>query len=479
MIGTAASGRLSDRFGRRPMLLLSLCGSLVGFLFQAGANTLWLFIAARFVAGVFGGSVPVADSFIAIVIPLKDRSRYYAMLGSVITVAFMTGPGIGAGLSEFGLKVPMYMAAALAAFGLVTAIFKFEDVKKDALLGGPQNSAELAAAAAQMDSSAYHCAKYLLWLISCTNMIGFAAYLYFFGPLMLVRFEWEALEFGFASMGVSIFSVIVQLTLYGRAIARFGKHMTLIIGLILSAIGLLVLSFAAGPTFIHARAIPFTIVGLMLMAIGNSCAVPTTTTLLTRYSPSNTIGATLGTSKSLQGFARAVGPLVYGAVFDINIDFPFYIASGCAAVAAMAAIVLFCMNKKLPEHQTIRTDEGPVSMSAQESEQSQLEEYLLDSNTSEMKVEELRDLVKSLRKAVQSQADHYFGDTDMIAMMPHVTHGEVGTPANSAATVGLRFRGESAGAQQIGTIDADQQRRLSNDGAQPQSCPSSNNISSV
>jgi len=127
MISVPVSGKLSDRFGRRPLMLLSLFGSFAGFMFQGLAWNVTSFILARIVAGASGGSIPICQSYIADVIPVAQRGRYFAILGSVVVTAFLFGPGIGAGLAQFTLQTPMFAAAGLALFGWIIAFFFFQE----------------------------------------------------------------------------------------------------------------------------------------------------------------------------------------------------------------------------------------------------------------------------------------------------------------------------------------------------------------
>ena len=242
MLSTPISGKLSDRFGRKRMLILSLTGSCVGFLLQGLVTSVKMFIVARFVAGIFGGSIPIVQAFIADVVPPQQRASYFARLGSVITVAFMFGPGIGAGLSQFTLQTPMLVASGLAGLGVVLAVFLFkeparpppkarsrslpssstadattaaaadDDVEKGAARAieleplTPVSRAKVESVAAAASSAAASASAsaaaaapsprvhwrlvWLMWLVALLNMLGFSAWIYASGLFLLKTYGW-------------------------------------------------------------------------------------------------------------------------------------------------------------------------------------------------------------------------------------------------------------------------------------------------
>lgn len=451
MLGIYASGRLSDRFGRRKLLLLSLFGTCAGFIFQGFANSIALFIAARFTAGIFGGSIPIADSFIGTYVPLRDRPRYYGMLTTMTTVAFMIGPGVGAGLAEFTLRTPMFVSSALACLGFFFAFVYFTDnfVPADGSAATPgakaptdvqpqkavdttdvqlHTASKPATATAKEDdneekddnfqstgeketpdepsSPQYRVLVRLLWLTSFLGMWSFSAYIYFFGIYMAKVFGWGALEYGFASMGVSIMSVIIQLTAFPWLAAKIGKHATACLGLFMLGLGNVVLTFAGGE-FSGPLGWPIMVVSLFLISFGYSCTMPAITTILSRYAPSNGVGVVLGTSKSLQGLARAVGPITFGVLFDVDHDLPFWLAAACAFLASLTVYIALRINRRLPEKHSLIMETGesvPLTHGTPLSTTAHIEySEILKLDTDHLDAPHLRKLIKGLRQLVLEQ----------------------------------------------------------------------------
>lgn len=145
-VSTPVAGKLADRFGRRRLILASMLGSCIGFLLQGFSQSFIGFLLARCAAGAVGSSVPVAQAYVADVTSVAERARLLAGLGSVIGVSFAFGPSIGAGLSTFGLRVPMFVSSGIAFVGFCAALTQLPD--------SMAMKAEFDAAAAKEDAEA-------------------------------------------------------------------------------------------------------------------------------------------------------------------------------------------------------------------------------------------------------------------------------------------------------------------------------------
>lgn len=348
MISVPISGRLSDVYGRRPMILMSLLGSTIGFLAQGLAWNTNSLIVARALAGVFGGSIPICMAYIADTIPQVDRPRHFAMLGSVITVAFLFGPGIGAGLSQFTLQTPMFVSAALSAMGLTVAVFKFKEPVR-LFQETPSTEKEASVSPLTKTANPYKWSIWFTWLTSFTFMLGFSSYIYFFGLRMYDVYDWGTLEVGFSTMAVGILGVLIQLTLYPKVQGRLGKHGSGILGVSLSGIGLLLFSTVSAPMS-GVFGAPMLCLSLILLVCGHSFGNPSITGTLSRYASSGNQGSILGVSESLQAAARTAGPLIWGAIYDSSPRLVFILAGFSGLIGALSLSNTLRLNLKLPEH---------------------------------------------------------------------------------------------------------------------------------
>lgn len=397
MISVPVSGRLSDRFGRRPLMLISLFGSFAGFMFQGLAWNILSFIMARVVAGAFGGSIPICQSYIADVIPVQQRGRYFAILGSVIITAFLFGPGIGAGLAQFSLQTPMFVAAAVAFCGLILAVFFFQEptrqsdgdsishdetvprhplssdesdeVKQSEPLQGSSDDRKQGDVIIDSRDISDKYSQYTwlvrtLWMVSFFQMLAFSSIIYFFGLFVFDQFGWEALEVGFATMLMGVFQVFVQIILFPKIQVRIGKHGCGMLGCSLGSIGLLLVGFVVGKPK-EFLGIPLLVFGLAFVAFGNALVVPSLSSVLSRYTSQSQQGANLGVAQSAEAFARTVGPLIWGAVYSSSRHLPFQISTVSYAIAGTLFYIVLFTNQQLPEHRC--DEEDGICLTSQQS----------------------------------------------------------------------------------------------------------------
>lgn len=355
MLSMPLFGKLSDRVGRRPIVILSLVGSCVGFFLQGLSGNYGLFMISRVVAGLFGSTVAVTQAYIADTTTVEERPRYLAALSTVIAVAFLFGPGIGSGLAEFSLHTPMFVASGLAGAGVVMAFIylkESERMREIILRKGVTNNAgetsssdakevEEGRASPMKESkdddddakvaeekgstknvpphkigaallstketeeiASHRPLIYLMWLCSFLNMCAFSAYLAMYGYWILEEFGYGSLELGFISMGAGIITIVTQLTIYNPMRLKLGKHTTLIIALCIYSIG-----FVSLPLF-DTRVTAIGFVGVL--SVGYGLASPSIVAILSRYASSTNQGSVLGIGMSCSAFARVVGPIAMG-----------------------------------------------------------------------------------------------------------------------------------------------------------------------
>lgn len=343
MISIPVSGKLSDKFGRRPLLLVSLLGSCIGFLVQGWSPTFAALLIGRAIAGVFGGSIPIAQSTVADLVDLpSERAKYFAIQGIVLSVAFMFGPGIGAGLALFSLRTPMLVSAGLAGFGFLLCLFYFPAHKNLTSSKGDKDverNEEKEDNSMQLQNKARNRRCVLLILASSfMSMLSFAAFLYFSGLLLYKRFGWGPLEYGFVSMASATLSVLVQAIPYVKLVQNLGKHGTAILGAILQAVGMLGIAAVDGEVG-KVRGLPLFALSVAFLSAGFAILMPSLTAALSRHATATKQGFVLGISQGLQAAARVVGPLVYGVSFDSNASLPYIVAAAASVVCACLLFV--------------------------------------------------------------------------------------------------------------------------------------------
>lgn len=322
-VGAPIIGRLSDRYGRRPVLLLTLAGSAISLTIAGWAPSLAVLLGARVLAGIFGGSIAAAQAFIADVTTREQRSKYMGLLGAAIGLGFVFGPALGAALARFGFGTAAHVAAGLAAANFLWALFKLPETRNftDKTQAKPHLSlGTLFTALGRPEIRPILGATFFVTLgfvAMETTYALLAAKLYGLDP--------QGLGGVFTFLGLVI--VFVQGGLIGRLVPKYGESKIAVIGAILLGAALAGLPFATTLTA--------SVAVLGLLAFGQGLASPTLTTLLSKSATSDEQGGTLGLGQSLGAAARAVGPLLAGALYDRSMTLPFLVAAGLCVVAAV------------------------------------------------------------------------------------------------------------------------------------------------
>ena len=321
LAGASLLGRLSDRVGRRPVLLMSLAGSAASLLLCGLARSLWLLLAARALAGLFGGSIAAAQAYIADVTTPGERARYMGLLGASIGLGFVFGPALGSALARFGFGAAAFAAAALAAANLLFALFRLPETRPAEVRQHGHSRVDWS----NFLDALHHPAIGRLLAATFLSTLAFVAMEATFALLGEVRFGLDAGRLGFVFAYVGVVMVIVQGGLVGRLAPRFGERA-------LATAGALVMgaSLAALPLVPSLGAAYVVLAGL---AVGQGLTTPMLATLLSRATDADEQGGTLGLGQSLAAAARAVGPIGAGWLYDRAVAAP-YAASAAAMVLA-------------------------------------------------------------------------------------------------------------------------------------------------
>jgi DHA1 family tetracycline resistance protein-like MFS transporter len=312
-------GRLSDRVGRRPILLLSLAGSALALTLTGFAQSLWLLLIARTLDGLFGGSIATGQAYIADSVQPEERARSMGALGAAVGLGFVFGPALGAGLSRFGFGTAAFVAAGIAAANFVFAWFRLPESRGR---GGPATQARFSLAVLGEALRRPAIARIVGAMFLAT--FAFASMEATFALFGQRRFGLDGAGFGEIFTYLGIVAIVVQGWLVRRLLARCNERQLAVAGAVLMAAGLLAVPLA--------RSLPFAVASLTVLALGQGFVSPSLVTLLSRESGAHEQGGTLGIGQSAAAAARASGPLVAGLLYDATIGLP-YLAAGLLALA--------------------------------------------------------------------------------------------------------------------------------------------------
>jgi MFS family permease len=316
-------GRLSDRVGRRPVLLGTIVGTAAALLAVGLAPSLvWLF-AARIAAGAFAANVSVASAYISDVTAPEERTRWMGMLGASFGVGFVLGPAIGGLLQPFGHAVPMLVAAALAGANWLFALVRLREPERHAA-GARAGGGRLGVLRDPIVRRIT--LANLLFSLAVTQLETLFAF------FMMDRFAWDMRGVGFVLAGMAVVMGGIQGGGMKALSARFPERSLVVAGVLLLAVG-----FGGVPL---PGSVPLLLLPLGLAAVGRAVAQPALLSLASQAARPDQRGLVMGAFQSSASLARIFGPALGGLLYDVSLPAPFWMASALLLVVALGARAL-------------------------------------------------------------------------------------------------------------------------------------------
>lgn len=330
-------GNLSDRYGRRPLLLLAVFGLGVDYLFHAYAPSIfWLFMG-RAIAGLCGSSYVIANAYIADVTAPEERGRAFGLMGAAFGVGFVLGPAIGGLLGEFGPRVPFFVAAAISALNFVYGWF----VLPETLPPEKRRAFEWRRANPFGTFAVFRTYKGVLPLCMVLGLFFFASSVYpaiwpFWGP---AKFGWSVAMVGVTLAAFGIVAATFQGVVLGPAVARFGEVRVIMIGMVSAVIAATGYGLAPG----------LVAVLILLVVHGPEGFVhPTLTALMSKAVPDDAQGELQGGISSVMNIAMLGGTVFFSQVFGyfmhpdapvVSPDIAYFVAGGLLALTLCLFLV--------------------------------------------------------------------------------------------------------------------------------------------
>lgn len=344
------AGNLSDRFGRRPVLLLALAGLAADYMLMAQANSIALLFVGRLVAGLLGGSYATAQAALADITPPEERARVFGYVGAAFGIGFVVGPALGGLLGELGERAPFHAAAALAGLNMLYGLFFFPETLQtqnrrafDWSRANPLGAWRAMRALPGMSGAA---GVLLLWQIAS---LVYPLTWSFYG---IARFGWSNRMIGLSLAAVGLTIALAQILLTGRAVRRLGERDAATLGLLSAVTGFLLYA-AASETWMA-----FAILG----CIGGQALVqPSLMAMLSRYATAGTQGEVQGVASMALGVGSLVAPLLFNPVMShfTREDAAVRFAGAAFIVAALFGLLALAGLRRLP-----KTAQMPPSVTA-------------------------------------------------------------------------------------------------------------------
>ncbi len=306
-------GKMSDHMGRKPLLIVSQIGTLIGFLILAFAGSLWMVFLSRIIDGLTAGNLSLAQAYIADVTTHENRAKSFGVIGVAFGIGFLIGPAISGYLAQFGYVYPILAAAFLSASSIVCTATLLPRVEPHTLAGEDDQASRVGV----LDWKAY--AEYfarpklgrLLWQFFFFAF-SFALFISGFALYAQRRYTLHGQPFGAKEVGyvfawVGFLGLILQGGLIGRLVKLFGERTLVWTGFAISALGYGLLAWTR------------TVAGLLGACTVNSCSGvlrPAVTSLITQQAGKREQGVVLGLTQSITSISQIVAPVIAGSLID-------------------------------------------------------------------------------------------------------------------------------------------------------------------
>lgn len=294
LVASPLLGAASDRYGRRPVLIFSLAGTVVSFVMLATAQTITMLFIARIVDGLSGGNISTARAYVADVTDPKDRSRAFGIIGAAFGLGFILGPALSGLLAPVNYTAPIWAAAAITAVATLMAIFWLPETVHRTSAASNISLRSIGPMLRRPQVRRVLAIDFVYWL-------AFAVFQTTFALFVAHRFGFDAGQTGYFFAAFGVLGAIVQGALIRPIVGRIGDKTTFILGLICSAVGLVAATLTHSVTLFALALVP--------LALGIGFGHPTMSSLVSRAAREDEQGRVQGAASAIESLGRAIGPV--------------------------------------------------------------------------------------------------------------------------------------------------------------------------
>ncbi|CUU49581.1 MFS transporter [Clostridium beijerinckii] len=318
-------GALSDRYGRRPVLLVCLLGSAIGYVVFGIGGALWILFAGRIIDGITGGTISTIFAYFADIIPSNQRTKYFGWVSAIVGVGTVIGPTLGGLLAKFGYSVPMYFGAIITLLNVVYGIFFMpeslhnEDRLEKITFVRLNPFTQLASILSMKSIKMLLISGFLLWIPNGSLQAVFSQF-------TIDTFNWKPTVIGlmFSIMGFQ--DIISQSLIMPKLLLKLNDRQIAILGMGSEIMGYAFIALSALLSFY-----PLFIIGMFIFGFGDSIFGPSFNGMLSKSVDSSEQGRIQGGSQSIQALARMIGPIIGGQI---------YVSLGHSAPAFMGILLI-------------------------------------------------------------------------------------------------------------------------------------------
>ncbi|MBU5673406.1 MFS transporter [Paenibacillus brevis] len=320
-----ALGALSDKYGRRPLLLICLLGSAIGYFIFGMGGALWVLFAGRIIEGITGGSISTIFAYFADIIPQEERTKYFGWVSAVAGAGAVIGPALGGLLAKFGYSVPLYFGAIITLLNVLYGFFFMPESlekhhrQKEITFVRLNPFSQLANVLSMKSLNRLLISAFLLWIPNGSLQAVFSQF-------TMDTFNWKPALIGlmFSIMGFQ--DIISQAFIMPQLLKKLSDKRIAVLGMASEIIGYGLIATSALFSFY-----PFLIAGMFIFGFGDSIFGPSFNGMLSKSVEAKKQGSIQGGSQAIQALARMIGPVIGGRI---------YVSLGHAAPAFMGMILI-------------------------------------------------------------------------------------------------------------------------------------------
>lgn len=322
-------GSLSDKIGRRPVMLISISITTLAYLFFAFTSSLWMLVISRIFSGIGSANISAAQAYISDITPPENRAKNMALLGAAFGLGFIFGPPLGGYLKALSgpgsVDLVGFFSSALCFINLLMAYWMLPESLKEKQKGKGMSFNPVADLVSQSKIPALK----QLYLLNFIYIAAFAMMQITASILWIDRYLLNEKEVGFVFMFIGLVSAILQGGFVGRLTKAFGENQLLLMGSSFMIVGLLMIPYVPKTHFW------IMLVSMALIAFSNACITPGITSMISKAALAGGQGKALGANQSFGSLARVIGPGLGGLLYDKHYSLPYLVGS---------SLMLICVN---------------------------------------------------------------------------------------------------------------------------------------
>lgn len=328
LIATPIIGRLSDKYGRKPLLVVSLLGSAISFFTMAFAPSAIFLFLARALDGITAGNVPVISAIISDTTDEKNRGKGFAVLGASFGLGFVLGPAIASFTSGISLSIPFIISGIVSTLAVLISLFVLKETNKHIGQLEHKNVFNFKALGKDLGD------KNLIYLLSILFLYttAFTMFTYSFQPFAIKNLHLDVAHISLIFTGIGIVGIITQALIFPKLSKKINIRILYLVSLILVAVIFFILSFS--------KSFVFFVTTLMLMALFNSFVNPLSQTFLSKSADDKSQGSIQGIGSTFTSLGQILGPILGGLVSGFSLKYAFVGSSIFVLISAFISYKL-------------------------------------------------------------------------------------------------------------------------------------------